>query len=411
MDMNLKAILMKLKLTSLILILCAVPALAKTYYVSPTGTAGADGSIRKPFATLIDAQRLVAAGDSVVFREGTFRPQTEESMGLMEDKYSCVYLLDKDGTPDAPITYTSFPGEKVTFDLSDYKPYGKRVAVFYVTGDCLRFNDFDITGTQVVVFDGSNTQSECFRIAGGNHGIYENLRMHHGMAIGWFLVQGSHNLVRDCDAWENYDSHNKDLAGADGGNVDGFGCHGRPGSVGNKFLRCRAWWNSDDGFDLIDAFEPVVIEDCVAFYNGYKPGTFEKAGDGNGFKAGGYGMRAHKPTPEVSPVHEVRNCISYRNRASGYHANHHLGAIIWTDNIAIGNKINFNMVCRKCRDELVDVDGYGQLLRGNRSYGATQHETFRLDSLRSDVQGNDFTGTVNPRPDIESYISSIMSLY
>lgn len=402
---------MKLNLFSLILFLSFLSSFGRTYYVSPSGKSNADGSISRPLASLADAQKLVAPGDSIVFRGGTFRPQTDEAMGLMEDKYSCVFLMDKNGTEDAPITYSSYPGEKVVFDLSDYKPFGKRVAVFYVTGNWLHFNDFDITGTQVVVFDGSNTQSECFRIAGGNHGLYENLRMHHGMAIGWFLVNGSHNLVRDCDAWENYDSHNKDLAGADGGNVDGFGCHGRPGSVGNKFLRCRAWWNSDDGFDLIDAFEPVVIEDCVAFYNGFKPQTFEKAGDGNGFKAGGYGMRAHKPTPEVSPVHEVRNCISYRNRASGYHANHHLGAIIWTDNIGIDNNINFNMVCRKCRDELVDVDGYGQLLRGNRSFGAKRQETMRLDLLRSDAQGNDFSGAVNPMPDIEDFVSTIMNTY
>lgn len=400
------------RLLSAALLTCgAITAFANTYYVAPEASKGADGSLLNPFSSLVEAQRIVNPGDSIVFREGIYRPATEDSMGLMEDKYSCVFLLDKDGEENRPITYTAYPGEKVVFDLSDYKPFGKRVAVFYVTGDWLVFDNFDITGTQVVVFDGSNTQSECFRIAGGNHGLYKNLRMHHGMAIGWFLVQGSHNLVVDCDAWENYDSHNKDLAGADGGNVDGFGCHGRPGSVGNKFLRCRAWWNSDDGFDLIDAFEPVVIEDCVAFYNGFKPQTFEKAGDGNGFKAGGYGMRAHKPTPEVSPVHEVRNCISYRNRASGYHANHHLGAIIWTDNIGIDNNINFNMVCRKCREELVDVDGYGQILRGNRSYGARRQETMRLDLNRSDAQGCDFSGTVNPLPEIDQYVASIMDLY
>lgn len=384
---------------------------ARTYYVSPAGTASADGSLSHPFPSLIDAQKLVAPGDSVLFREGTYRPSTESSMGLMENKYSCAFLLDKNGEEGKPITYMAYPGEKVVFDMSEYKPMGKRVAVFYVQGDWLVFKDFDITGTQVVVFDGSNTQSECFRIAGGNHGLYENLRMHHGMAIGWFLVEGSHNLVLNCDAWCNYDSHNKDLAGADGGNVDGFGCHGRPGSVGNKFKGCRAWWNSDDGFDLIDAFEPVVIEDCVAFYNGYKPGTFDKAGDGNGFKAGGYGMRAHKPTPEVSPVHEVRNCVSYRNRASGYHANHHLGAIIWTDNISIGNRINFNMVNRKCREELVDVDGYGHVLRGNRSFGATQQETMRFDQLRSDAQGNDLSGEINPMPEIETFVNNIMKTY
>lgn len=401
----------KTALTIALLTLTGISAFANTYYVAPSGSNKADGSFSHPFASLTEAQKKVMPGDSVVFRGGTYRPATEDAMGLMEDKYSCAFLMDKSGTKELPITYTSYPGEKVNFDMSEYKPIGNRVAVFYVTGDWLVFNDFDITGTQVVVYDGSNTQSECFRVAGGNHGIYKNLRMHHGMGIGWFLVSGSHNLVQDCDAWENYDSHNKDLAGADGGNVDGFGCHGRPGSVGNKFLRCRAWWNSDDGFDLIDAFEPVVIEDCVAFYNGFKPGTFDKAGDGNGFKAGGYGMRAHKPTPEVSPVHEIRNCISYYNRASGYHANHHLGAILWFNNIGIKNWYNFNMVNRIARDVLADTEGYGHVLRGNRSFAARKQETTRYNPDTVDAQGNDFSGENDPMPEIEEYVANIMNLY
>ncbi|MEZ4826240.1 MAG: hypothetical protein R3C61_08085 [Bacteroidia bacterium] len=54
-----------------------------------------------------------------------------------------------------------------------------------------------------------------------------------------------------------------------GSNTDGFGCHPNPGSPGNVFRGCRAWFNSDDGFDIIRADESVVFENCWAFYNGF----------------------------------------------------------------------------------------------------------------------------------------------
>src|SRR3712207_7385796 len=44
----------------------------------------------------------------------------------------------------------------------------------------------------------------------------------------------------------DYTSENKR-----GGNVDGFGFHAPKGSVNNVFRGCRAWFNSDDGFDFI----------------------------------------------------------------------------------------------------------------------------------------------------------------
>ena len=65
---------------------------------------------------------------------------------------------------------------------------------------------------------------------------------------------------------------------------NGFGFHGPRGSVGNVFRGCRAWFNSDDGFDFINSGEAAVAEDCWAFYNGFSP-RFEPLADGNGFKA------------------------------------------------------------------------------------------------------------------------------
>lgn len=363
----------------------ALPALAwgRGWYVAPDGNDSAKGAISSPLATLAAAQKKVAPGDTVYFREGTYRAVTDEAMGEFKGIYSCAYMLDKSGTEKRPIVYTAFPGERVVFDMSEFRPEGKRVSAFMVTGSWLRLKGFEVVGTQVTIANGSNTQSECFSNQGDNN-VYENLKMHDGMGIGWYLVKGSNNLVLNCDAWCNYDPLNG------GGNVDGFGCHPKVGDVGNVLRGCRAWWNSDDGFDLINSNEAVRIENCWALYNGYKPGTTESAADGNGLKAGGYGM---KPNPKVTakiPRHEVVNCVAVANKASGIYSNHHLGGILWHGNISVGNRYNYNMVNRKSVEEIVDVAGYGHILEHNYGAEARAGELVNCDSEKCVERGNSF---------------------
>ncbi len=145
--------------------------------------------------------------------------------------------------------------------------------------------------------------------------------MHDNQAIGIYHVRGSDNLFLNCDAWSNWDytSENKK-----GGNVDGFGCHPTPGSTGNIFRGCRAWYNSDDGFDCITASESVRFENCWAAFNGYSKDGKNLA-DGNGFKAGGYGSLEARDLPEGFLVIMSRNCIAVGNKSSGYYSNHHPG--------------------------------------------------------------------------------------
>ena len=47
------------------------------------------------------------------------------------------------------------------------------------------------------------------------------------------------------------------------------------------------------------------------------------AGDGTGFKAGGYGMRSKVKMPNEIPHHVVKNCLAYKNKNKGFYANHH----------------------------------------------------------------------------------------
>ena len=259
-----------------------------------------------------------------------------------------------------------------------------RVSVFYVSGDWLHLKDLEVIGTQVTIADGSNTQSEVFSNRGGNYNIYENLKMHDGMGIGFYLVKGGNNLVLNCDAWNNYDEPNG------GGNTDGFGMHPSEGDTGNVLRGCRAWWNSDDGFDFIHSAEAVKIENCWAFYNGYKPGEFKSAGDGNGIKAGGYGMNTDSKIAAVIPTHEVINCLAYYNKTGGIYSNHHLGGLDFINNTSIHNRWNYNMTNRKSAEENVDVDGYSHFLANNVAYDGREQDIYNVDYELSTMLNNSF---------------------
>ncbi|MGJ7030123.1 right-handed parallel beta-helix repeat-containing protein [Niabella hirudinis] len=358
-----------------LLLVASLPAAAVTYYMAPGGSDANPGTIARPFATINKAQSVMVSGDTLYFRGGTYKI-TERQVMQYSRAYAQVFLMNRSGSPARKTCYWGYPGERPVFDLSEVKPSGYRVTVFQVSGSDLYFKNFEITGTQVTIT--THTQSECFRNDGGSRNIYENLAMHDGMAIGFYLVRGSNNLVLNCDAYNNYDPVSER---GRGGNVDGFGGHANTtGSTGNTFRGCRAWYNSDDGFDLIGAQSAVTIENCWAFYNGYKPpryGNLVSAGDGNGFKAGGYGMGTLSSSEQAMvstdavPVHVIKKCIAFANKASGFYANHHLGGITWQNNTAYKNRYNFNMVNRQRNADpaiAVDVNGYGHVLENNRSY-------------------------------------------
>ena len=148
--------------------------------------------------------------------------------------------------------------------------------------------------------------------------------------------------------------------------MDGFGCHPPKGGTGNVFRGCRAWFNSDDGYDCIGAAEVVTFENCWACYSGLNA-KGDKLGDGNGFKAGGYGSTPVSRLPSPIPRHVIRGCLAVGNRSSGFYANHHLGGCDWFNNTAFRNGTNFNFLGR-LSDNVTDVPGSGHRIRNNVSY-------------------------------------------
>jgi hypothetical protein len=369
------------KLVFLLLIVTTQFTFANTFYVAVNGNDDNAGTKNQPFATIQKAQTMLQPGDTVYLRGGTYN-LTETQIAKKERGYACVTYLDKSGTANKYIHYFNYPGETPVFNYAAIKPEGLRVAAFYVTGSYIHLKGFEVTAVQVTIK--THTQSECFENHGSNN-IYEQLSMHDGMAIGFYLLEGSDNLILNCDAYRNWDYFSEN---GRGGNTDGFGCHPRAGSKNNIFRGCRAWFNSDDGFDLINASEATTFDHCWAFYNGFNK-DFVSEGDGNGFKCGGYGLKkVGTEIPDPVPINTIQFCVAVRNKANGFYSNHHIGGSYWYNNSAYRNGCNYNMLNR-LKDTAQDVPGFGHVMYNNLGYKGGK-ETLQIDATKCTLGNNYF---------------------
>src|SRR6185436_15996640 len=98
-------------------------ARAAEYYVAPTGSDTAAGTMAAPFATVGRGQTAASAGDTVWIRGGVYMfSGTSQTIG--------VDLRESGGTNN-PIKYFAYPGETPIFDFYNLKPQ-QRVTGFNV---------------------------------------------------------------------------------------------------------------------------------------------------------------------------------------------------------------------------------------------------------------------------------------
>lgn len=315
----------------------ASAAFCATYYVAPAGSDAAAGTEAAPWKTITRAQQAAAPGDTVYLRGGVYAYTAGVNSCASRTATVDAVTLDKNGADGRPIRYWAYPGEQPVFDFSAMKD-DCRVKGFNVTASWIHIKGLELTGVPQQPQNRLNHESWGVWIS-GSHNIFERLNLHHNMGPGLFIKDGGDNLVLNSDSHHNYDPYTSNGAGQ---SADGFGAHIKAGHPGNVFRGCRAWANSDDGFDLINAYSPVTIEHSWAWLQGYLPGTLTplEAGNGNGIKAGGYGG---KYVPN-GVVHTVRFSVAFANKASGFYANHHPLAIDFDHNTAFDNHPDFNML-------------------------------------------------------------------
>lgn len=408
------------------------------YYMATTGSDSNSGSFSAPFATLRKAIETMSAGDTLYIRGGTYKVTADQIMvsdpskistavaasstGSSETVYTRIYDFSKGGSgSSSTISFIGYPGERPVFDFSAIdetvvEPSSsanyRRIAAFHVSKSYYYFRNFEIVGVQQN--NTTKNQCECIRVSGGNHNTFENLSMHDGMAIGWYLAGGTYNLVLNCDAYNNVDTKSDTSGDGVGGDTDGFGCHTpNVNHKGNLIVGCRAWLNSDDGFDLINAKAKVELQSCWAMQNGYadpnNDGSKEHYSAGNGLKSGGYAytdvsgvFSAANPVP----THAVTNSIASKNYAHGVYANHHIynetagGGLYFAYNSAYGNAYDYSMETRyqleavsTSNSSLINQYAKGYTLKNNLNYtlsGKTAYQYLSLTDGNNTLSNNTF---------------------
>ena len=254
------------------------------YYVATNGSdSNAGTNITAPFATLAKAASVATAGKLVHIRGGTYAITSGVS-------------LSKTAHPTNMIRFWAYPGEVPIVNASGASSGTDAISI---SGDWYHVRGLTITlaGHNGVKISGdSNIVENCVVHDNGNTGLH---------LTGSAAPGPTGNLILNCDAYRNYDP-------PIGGNADGFSAKWDIGP-GNVFDGCRAWENSDDGWDLWMGTNPVLLTNCWAFRSGidyWFSGSFN--GNGNGFKLGGN---------YIGAAHVTARCIAFGNAAHGFDQN------------------------------------------------------------------------------------------
>jgi len=287
----------------LLLMVSVNTTLARTYYVSPTGSDSNVGyDINAPFKTM---KKALGKSDmtEIIVRGGTHYITGDSTVSI-----------NKIGSGPGAFTIRNYPGERPLFDCSGLNA-GKKG--FSVTG---RY--FHIIGIDIM-----KARDNGMYITGSDN-IIEFCSFFENEDSGLQLSGGAaRNQIINCDSYFNKDATSE--------NADGFACKLDVGD-NNSFKGCRAWQNSDDGWDgYLRGSNNIntTIDSCWSFRNGYlKTGAVSGAnGDGNGFKMGG------SDATDLSHNQTLTHCVAFNNRKRGFDQNNNKGSMTLYNNTAYAN--------------------------------------------------------------------------
>jgi hypothetical protein len=278
------------------------------YYVATNGLDSNPGTLVQPFRSLIKAASVVTPGNLIYMRGGTYRT-------------NAVVTFGTSGTAANPIRLRAYPGEQPILNFGSQ-----------TTSSSNRGINFNASWWQVYGLEISFAGDNGIALSGSSN-VIERCVFHHNRDTG-LQISGSSgrvptsNLVLNCDSYQNRD--------ATGENADGFAAKSFPESgtwVGryNTFIGCRSWENADDGWDLWQTTNTVVLSNCWTWGNGTNLVT---AGDGNGFKLGGHN---NANVQWFAGPHLVTRCVSFKNFHNGFDQNNNAAGITLDQNTAWAN--------------------------------------------------------------------------
>lgn len=369
------------------LIFLTVPSFARVYYTAPGGNDNNAGTITAPWFTLQKAWSVVAAGDTVYMRGGTYVYSIQQG------------LTGKNGTALSMIKVWAYPGERpaITRGSTFSRPYWHRSGVFF-NGNYVHFKGIEIYGFPNI--DG-NIESGLL-VYNSNNSIFEQLDIHDNHSGMYMEGSCTGNMILNCDFHDNYDVQ------SGGGNSDGLATAYMTSLTSTTTIRgCRAWNNGDDGIDNFENSGYVLIDSCWAWHNGYIKGSNTPAGDGVGFKLGsdflttpaGVGVvkrrlqrslafdndNAGAHINEADFSTEIFNNIFFRNKITGLNFHYNNRVHYFRNNVSFGNTDK-------------DVEISGNSIRSNNSAGTAYNDGgWTLNASAADFLSIDTSGVRNPR--------------
>ena len=392
----------------LTLVLCtwSLSHFATTYYASPNGI-GDGSSYFSPTTFQNGVSKLSAPGDTLYLVEVTY---------YFTDKFS----INKQGASTKRIVIAGYPGDKVTLDFHKV-PYGTRGITVHANSVYLHIKDLAIAWSGK-----NNLYNE------GSYCLFENLDIYGSADTGCQMKKGGNNIIKNVDSHDNFDYETMDGTTANfGGNADGFADKQFTGD-GNHYIGCRAWNNSDDGWDFFQRVSntQTVIENCICFQNGptyydmsqnpratgvdkawfdSKVGTqmtdrygqtititldkFPCQGNGNGFKMGGQ-YTDHKIL--------IHHSLAVGNRERGFDQNNNGGTMWVYNNSAYANGYNFGFTTAYGTNYMrnnISLSGVNADQPKSKTNAANDHNTWNsgLSCSKSDFQSLDTTQILAPR--------------
>lgn len=324
------------------------------YYVSPTGNDSNPGTLEAPFRTLEKLNDVLlalgsdAAGKVAYIRGGTYLSDAGDAASVH------FMIHDLHGTAGNPIRIWAYPGERPIFSCENITPTYEYPFVFYLESSSY-VHLKGLTFTMLRQVESGVGISRGVSISGSDHNTIELLDVFNISGTGVVISENSAGTPSTYNHILNVDSHNNgdglgDPAHPEYGiwnTGDGFGNSGGDESSHNVYEGCRAWLNSDDGYDWFDwAGTRVELRGCWSFWNGIKPwGTdnfqpnpaemtptdpsifFHEGSEyvvsveaGEGFKLGGHGAAGPEGMPTVLKKY-LNNCVSFENVGTGYSEN------------------------------------------------------------------------------------------
>lgn len=338
---------------------------AVTYYVSPSGASGAAGTISAPLTFTAAIAKTLTGGDSIIVRGGIYN-------------FSTMQTISKSGNSSAFLTIAAYPGEVPVFDFRT-QAYASSNQGVKISGNYVHFKGIIMQGA------GDNGM----QVTGSNNKI-EHCTFRWNCDSGLQMKTGGNNLILNCDSYDNFDYMTGGTSSPDyGGNADGFADKQYTNTGANTYRGCRAWRNSDDGWDGYEKIGTTIYESSWCYANG--PASYDMTdhirfktdsaawiskfknaagryvitnyGNGNGFKLGG-NYTASNAT--------LTNCIAVANKIKGFDQNNNNGAMTLYNCTGYNNQTNYGF----------SNSSYGTLvIRNSASLATAKSNAFNAKSV------------------------------